>query len=334
MLIENSPKIANIFTCKNCDYTCSKKSEYKRHESTAKHKRLIVVNEKIAGVNEKIAEALHIFICNFCKKEYKSNVGLWKHKKRCIFSDQENNEIIEISEIIEIIKINDGDIHENNENNEINEMQKGNVVELLIKENTDFKHMIMDLVKNNSELQTQMLDICKNVKNTIGNINQNSHNKTFNLQAFLNEECKDAMNMSDFINSIALNESNLEDIGNLGYVEGISKIILKEMNNIEQNKRPMHCTDLKRDVLYIKDENKWEKESPENPRLIHAIREIEQKNIGVFLNEWMPNHPEHRNSESSANNEYLKLMKETMNGSAENITRVIKRIAKEVMIQK
>jgi hypothetical protein len=195
--------------------------------------------------------------------------------------------------------------------------------------------MIMDLVKNNSELQTQMLDICKNVKNTNTiNINQNSNNKMFNLQVFLNEECKDAMNMSDFINSIALNASNLEDIGNLGYVEGISKIILKEMNNIEQNKRPIHCTDLKRDVLYIKDENKWEKESPENPRLIHAIREIEQKNIGVFLNEWMPNHPDHRNSESSENNVYMKLMKETMNGSAENITRVIKRIAKEVMIDK
>jgi hypothetical protein len=143
-----------------------------------------------------------------------------------------------------------------------------------------------------------------------------------------------AIILSDFINSIALNESNLEDIGNLGYVEGISKIILKEMNNIEQNKRPMHCTDLKRDVLYIKDENKWEKESPENSRLIQAIREIEQKNIGVFLNEWMPNHPDHRNSESSENNAYMKLMKETMNGSAENITRVIKRIAKEVMIDK
>jgi hypothetical protein len=137
-----------------------------------------------------------------------------------------------------------------------------------------------------------------------------------------------------FIKSIVLQSSDLLDIGNLGYVEGISKIILKEMNNIEQNKRPMHCTDAKRDVLYIKDENKWEKEGPENPRLINAIREIEQKNIGVFLNEWMPSHPNHRNSESSENNEYMKLMKETMNGSEENITRVIKRIAKEVLIDK
>jgi hypothetical protein len=296
MVIENAPEIQIFkFNCKECDYLCSKNSDFLRHLLTRKHIGNASGNQKIANKNIQ---------CGKCNKIYKSKKGLWSHAKRC---NIEENIIIEENQKIEK---ND------------------------IKALTD---LVMDLVKSNHGLQTQMLELCKNtnINNTNININQNnSHNKTFNLQVFLNEECKDAMNMSEFIKSIVLQSSDLLDIGNLGYVEGISKIILKEMNNIEQNKRPMHCTDAKRDVLYIKDENKWEKEGPENPRLIHAIREIEQKNIGVFLNEWMPSHPNHRNSESSENNEYMKLMKETMNGSEENITRVIKRIAKEVLIDK
>ena len=302
MVIENSPDFHLFkFICNHCDYTCSRNSEYLRHLLTRKHIGNVSGNQKITDKNIQ---------CTNCNKIYKSNKGLWSHKKRCKL--EENIVIEETQKIEKIEKIEKNDIKALTE-------------------------IVMDLVKSNHGLQTQMLELCKNtnINNTNININQsNSHNKTFNLQVFLNEECKDAMNMSDFIKSIVLQSSDLLDIGNLGYVEGISKIILKEMNGIEQNKRPMHCTDAKRDVLYIKDENKWEKETPENPRLIHAIREIEQKNIGVFLNEWMPNHPDHRNSESSENNAYMKLMKETMNGSAENIYRVIKRIAKEVMIDK
>ena len=292
MVIEKSPEPQVFkFNCKECDYKCNRNSEYLRHSMTRKHIGNHSGNAKITDKNIQ---------CINCNKIYKSNKGLWSHKKRC---NLEENIVIE-------------------EKNDIKALTE----------------IVMDLVKSNHGLQIQMLELCKNTNNNNTNninINQsNSHNKTFNLQVFLNEECKDAMNMSDFIKSIVLQSSDLLDIGNLGYVEGISKIILKEMNNIEQNKRPMHCTDAKRDVLYIKDENKWEKESPDNPKLMHAIREIEQKNIGVFLNEWMPNHPNHRNSESSENNAYMKLMKETMNGSAENIYRVIKRIAKEVMIDK
>lgn len=302
MVIENAPEKHNFkFNCNACEYKCSKNSDFNRHLMTRKHIGNVSGNAKIADKNIQ---------CTNCNKIYKSNKGLWSHKKRC---NLEENIVIKENSIKETQKIEKNDIKALTE-------------------------IVMDLVKSNHGLQTQMLELCKNtnINNTNNiNINQsNSHNKTFNLQVFLNEECKDAMNMSDFIKSIVLQSSDLLEIGNLGYVEGISKIILKEMNGIEQNKRPMHCTDAKRDVLYIKDENKWEKESPENPRLINAIREIEQKNIGVFLNEWMPNHPDHRNSESSENNAYMKLMKETMNGSAENIYRVIKRIAKEVMIDK
>jgi hypothetical protein len=301
MVIEKAPENRVFkFKCNICHYKCSRNSEYMRHLMTRKHLGNASGNPKITDKNIQ---------CKKCNKIYKSKKGLWSHTKRCNFLDENS---IEENLIIE-------------ENKKIIENHD-------IKALTD---LVMDLVKSNHGLQTQMLELCKNTNTNNININQsNSHNKTFNLQVFLNEECKDAMNMSEFIKSIVLQSSDLLDIGNLGYVEGISKIILKEMNGIERNKRPMHCTDAKRDVLYIKDENKWEKESPDNPKLMHAIREIEQKNIGVFLNEWMPNHPDHRNSESSENNEYLKLMKETMNGSEENINKVIRRIAKEVVIDK
>ena len=129
------------------------------------------------------------------------------------------------------------------------------------------------------------------------------------MNFFLNEQCKNAINLSKFIDDLEVTRDDLINTGQLGFVEGISKIILKELSETAQNKRPVHCSDIKRETMYVKQENKWEKESPENPRLINAIREIEQKNIGVFLNEWMPNHPDHRNSESSENNAYMKLMK-------------------------
>ena len=194
--------------------------------------------------------------------------------------------------------------------------------------------LVLELVKSNTDLQKQVIDLCKNT-NTTNNTNTiNSNNKTFNLQVFLNEECKDAMNLSEFIKSIVVGTENLVDMGELGYVEGMSKIIIKEMKELGENKRPVHCSDGKRETLYIKEENKWEKEDSENLKLKYAIRDIEKKNMNALMNKWVPEHPNCMDGTSSENDEYMKLVKEVMNGSQENINKVIKRLAKEVFIDK
>jgi hypothetical protein len=321
------PINADKFSCNLCDFKCRKQSNYNLHLTTRKHK------DQAKNDMDKNKKMPHDNTCH-CGKKNNYYSGLWRHQQKC------NNQVL-INESGEQNKLGEQN-KSTDENVDINveeekeEAKDPNIVNILIKENIDFKHMIMDLVKNNNDLQLQMLEICKNSNTTTNNSHNNthSHNKTFNLQVFLNEECKDAMNMSEFIKSIVLQSSDLLDVGQLGYVEGISKIIIKEMNEIEQNKRPMHCSDAKRETIYIKEENKWEKEGPDHYKLMCAIKNIEKKNMGVLLNEWIPEHPEHRNSESSLNDEYLKLMKETMNGSADNINKVIKRIAKEVMIDK
>ena len=141
------------------------------------------------------------------------------------------------------------------------------------------------------------------------------------------------MNLSEFINSLQVQLSDLENMSSLGYTEGISKIILNEMSGIDQNKRPVHCTDIKRDTLYVKDEDKWEKEQPEFPKLKQAIRRVEQKNFGL-MGEWQAEHPDYKDSTTHENTEFLKLVSQTMNGTPENMYRVIKRIAKEVVIDK
>jgi hypothetical protein len=177
--------------------------------------------------------------------------------------------------------------------------------------------------------------MCEKIQpNTINSHNTtNNNNKTFNLQFFLNEECKDAMNMSEFINSIELKLSDLENIGKLGYVEGMSNIIIKQLNDTDMYKRPVHCSDAKRETLYIKEENKWEKEGPENNKMIKAVHGVDRKNYQM-LNTWKDAHPKYLDGQSKQCDEYMKLMSKVMDGAKENINKVIKKVAKEVLIDK
>jgi hypothetical protein len=163
--------------------------------------------------------------------------------------------------------------------------------------------------------------------------NTNSNNKTFNLQFFLNEQCKDAMNMSEFINQIQLKLSDLENVGKLGYVEGISNIIIKKLNDTDMYKRPLHCSDAKRETLYIKEEDKWEKESPENTNMKKMVKKVDYKNIGL-IGEWKDQHPDHRESTCPDNDTYLKILVQSMSGDEEHVEKVIKKISKEVTIDK
>jgi hypothetical protein len=193
-------------------------------------------------------------------------------------------------------------------------------------------------LNQNNQLQQQVIEIYKNGINNITNSNVNSNNKTFNLQLFLNETCKDAMNITDFVDSLKLQISDLENVGKLGFVDGLSSIIVKSLKQLDVTKRPVHCSDSKRDVLYIKDENKWEKENEENKKLKQAIKHIAHKNCKL-IPEWKAKNPECIYSNSQKSDEYNKIVLESMGGgpdidndSYEN--KIIKKIAKEVVIGK
>jgi len=200
------PKNAKKFYCECCNFLCSKQSNYTAHLMTAKHGKQEKRYKMISNDDEKMPKNAEKYVCN-CGKEYKHYSGLWRHHKICSFVMQEMKE----------------DKKENQEKNEIKILTS----------------LITDLVKTNHELQTQMLEVIKHGTT----INNNSHNKTFNLQFFLNETCKDAMNIMDFVDSIKLTLSDLEKVGQIGYVEGISNIITTNLKALDVTQRPIHCTD-------------------------------------------------------------------------------------------
>jgi hypothetical protein len=238
--------------------------------------------------------------CN-CGKSYKERSGLYRHKKIC------DNSVYKDDEIITTDK----------------------------KEICD-KELIMTLVKQNAEL----LEIIKNGTNNCNNNNNicsNNNNKTFNLQVFLNETCKDAMNISEFIDNISLQLADLENIGKLGYVEGVSNIIIKNLNALDVTQRPMHCTDKKRETVYVKDDDEWQKEEEDKKYIKSVISNVVTKNLQL-LSEYEDKYPECMNPESKKSDEYNKIIMETMGGGGsngeKNKEKILRKIAKEVVIEK
>jgi hypothetical protein len=197
------------------------------------------------------------------------------------------------------------------------------------------KEIIMTLLNQNNQLQNQIIELCKENKSMI--TNNNSYNKTFNLQVFLNETCKDAMNIMDFVDSIKLQLTDLETVGKIGYVEGISNIIVKNLNSLDETKRPVHCTDTKREVMYIKDDNKWEKENETKQKMRKVIKHIAHKN-SKLLNDFQHKYPDCGKSDSKFADQYNKLVVEAMGGKGDNDLekedKIIKNIAKGVTIDK
>ena len=196
------------------------------------------------------------------------------------------------------------------------------------------KDLIMMLVKQNSEL----LEVIKNgTHNTTNSHNTITNNKTFNLQFFLNETCKDAMNIMDFVDSIKIQLSDLENVGKLGYVDGISNIIAKNLNSLDETKRPVHCTDTKREVMYVKDEDKWEKEEDNKPKIRKLIKHVAHKNTKL-LKDYKTKYPGCEKSESKYSDKYDKLIVEAFGGKGDNDDakedKIIKNILKEVKIEK
>ena len=306
------PKIPDNFSCIKCDYnTCSKK-DYNKHILTQKHKNneIAMFGKDFVQINPKKTQNDKLE-CEFCKKKYVDYSGIWRHKKKC--SNLKIN-IVEENVIIE----NNKDFKE--------------LFNLQLNENKELKNLILELVKKDSLINNN------NIVNNNNNINTiNSHNKTFNLQFFLNETCKDAMNMSDFINSLTLQLSDLENVGKLGFVDGISNIIIKNLEALEVEKRPVHCCDSKRETMYIKDQDKWEKDDNEMKRMKELVRYVRDKNISM-VNIWRDLYPECVKSNSKKTTQFNEIYMESFGGEKgtkkEKEEKIISRIAKSVIIDK
>jgi dGTP triphosphohydrolase len=296
-------KVANFFECSICDYNTSRKSSYTKHILSSKHLKLTNVNKTLTENCEKVANEV-IFTCQKCCKIYKSRVGLWKHKKSCT---EENSDT--------------------NINNPLELTQE--TILAILKQNSEFQQMLLDQSKT-------MMELAKNSSITNNNTN-NSHNKTFNLNLFLNETCKNAMNINDFVDSLQLQLSDLEKVGEVGYIEGISNIIIKNLNAMDVTLRPVHCTDKKRETMYIKDEDKWEKEDVNKVKMHKMVRKVANKNIHL-IQDFKDKYPDCIRSTSRHSDKYNKIIVESMGGTGDNEyekeEKIIKKIAKEVVIDK
>ena len=208
----------------------------------------------------------------------------------------------------------------------------------VVKQNKELVTLNNEAQKHNQELTNKLVELCGNVTNNT-QINNNSHNnnKTFNLNMFLNETCKDAMNINDFIDSLQLQLSDLEEVGKLGFVDGISNIIVKNLKALDVHKRPVHCADKKREVIYIKDENKWEKDNDEKLKMRKAIKRVAFKNENL-LSKYKELHPGCNYSDSKYSDYYSKLVIEALGGAGNNDIekqdKIINNIVKEIVIDK
>ena len=305
------------FFCEKCIFITSNKKDYNKHISTRKHLRMT------EGL-PKNPEKPQSFFCN-CGKSYKYKQGLWKHSQKCNYT----NKTIETTETNEVIEMNG---------------PSSNIILLLfqeqIKENKEFKELIIEQNKQNQELQKQLIELANKSNSSITNNTTNNciTNNKFNINFFLNEQCKDALNITDFINSLTLKLTDLENFGKFGFAEGISKIFIRGLKELDIYKRPIHCSDLKREVLYVKDENKWEKENDDKKKLKNVIHHISSKNIKQ-IPEWVKQNPNCKNSDSKKNDVYLKMISNSMCGIDEtetehNFNKIISNVVKEVVIEK
>jgi hypothetical protein len=295
------------FYCKKCDYGTSKKSSYSDHLLSAKHKKSMISNIS----NGKISKICNKFTCKNCNKVYKDNSGLWRHNKKCIKVKESPDTIIENSE-------NPADV--------VRLLLNQNME--LIKQNQEFKDLIIE--QNN-----KMIEVAKEAK-IINNTTNNTNN--FNLQFFLNEQCKDALNIMEFINQLQLNTTDLDMVGRLGYSEGISKLFIRGLKQLDVFKRPLHCSDLKREVLYVKDKDSWEKDTDENNKIKTAIKYIAAKNFKQ-INEWREKNPESDDYDSKKHMDYHQIVIHSMGGATkeedeQHYNKIIRNVAKESIIDK
>jgi len=284
------------FFCEKCNFITNNKKDYRRHLSTSKHARLCENNDNTTEFPLKTQKHKQ-FIC-LCGKEYNDRAGLWRHKKKCQETEEE-----EVKKEIEEIK------KEENTNDK-------ELLTFLLKENQEFKKMILDLASKTNVIN-----------------NNTTNNNKFNLNLFLNEKCKDAMNIMDFVDSLKLTLQDLEKTAEVGYVKGISNIIVNGLNQLDVHKRPIHCSDIKRETLYVKDNNIWEKENEDKKKITRAIKHISIRNAKQ-VGEWTKENKGYNDSMNKKSDKYLKIISEANGGEPEEINKIISNISSKITIDK
>ena len=294
---KKSQECRPVYRCEICCYETVRKTDYNKHILTAKHK-----------MDTSIQECRPVCRCGNCGKEYKYSQGLTKHKKSCLI-----NSVIqeESSSVLEVPSVN------------VEEDQNSLLVATLLRQNT--------------ELHNKVLELCKigTINNSNNTTNNNSHNKTFNLNFFLNETCKDAVNLEDFIKSVVLQLSDIVKIGEVGFVDGMSDIIETKLNSLGNHKRPIHCTDAKREVFYVKDNDKWGKD--ENKKKMRALIKRMDRKLAPLLITFNNNHANKGYSSDSEHNKHQQMIIEMVggkNGEDENEDAIIRSISKKTLIEK
>jgi hypothetical protein len=318
MIVDFSSKSSYKYTCNFCDYSTCRKSQYDRHLLTAKHRKIVNDSENSSKPKDDIYECV-------CGKTYKYDSGYYRHKKSCTSQNQQiSDEII---------------------NQPVQSLDTGLVIELL-KQNQEFKELMIDQNKQlqqsheqNNELQKQLLEAVKDGK-TINNNNtiNNTTNNRFNLNVFLNETCKDAINLNDFIQSIVLNIDDFINTGEVGYVKGISSIMVERIRDMEPHIRPIHCTDLKREIVYVKDSNIWAKEDANKTHLRKAIRIVADKNKNL-VHSWIEENPNYEILDTPECDKFFEYTKASLGGYGKEEdnrfeNKIISNVIKEVVIDK
>ena len=306
-------KNAKKYECKDCNFICISKSNYTKHETTAKH-------QNRTNRTQKMQKSPSLYICSYCDKEFKARNSLWYHKQKCLLQSDYNAN-----------KIEDDDITTDS-------------IMLLMSQNQDFKQMLIDQNKimieqqnENKKLQAQLLEAANDTKN-ITNITNNTqnNNQKFNLNLFLNTTCKDAMNMSDFIENIQVDFKDIENIGKNGYISGMTNMILSRIKDLDITKRPLHCTDLKRETMYIKDNDEWSKDSADNTKLRDMISIVAKQNYNT-VPIWRKEHPDCNVSDHPSYNLCIDMMRNIIgdvgSDKARLDSKVIKNLSRHIIIK-
>jgi hypothetical protein len=277
------------FNCENCNYYCDVKSNYKKHLITKKH--IEKSKNNILNTSTIKYQKASEHKCENCNKVYKSRNGLWYHKRKCITE-------------------NKNDVNDNNNNNNKNE----NLVLKLIAQNQELMNLLTNQNEETKELHetirhqsVTIQEIIPKIGNNNNNITNNNNNK-FNMNVFLSEDCKDAINFSDFIKRIQVSVEDLENQTQLGYVNGIAKLFIDNIKELGINKRPIHCTDKKRNTLYIKENDEWSKEGSQEC-VVKGIEDITRKTYGRLIKLKAENPVEYSDGDSAFSNKCLVIQK-------------------------
>ena len=293
MEINLSQKILQKYVCDLCSYSTSYSKDYKKHLQTKKHKSITM------EIDGNIKEIKKILFCQNCDKQFLTNAGLWKHNKKCLTK----------KDITPIIPEPMNEEHHH-------------FIQYFLKENSEFKQLMIEQSKQMLEQNKHIVELAKNSGHNNNSTNIVNNSQSFNLQFYLNETCKDAMNIMDFVSQLSVGITDLEETGRLGFAEGISKIFINGLKQININDRPIHCSDLKRETLYIKNNNEWNKETGDKLLLTNAIKHVAHKNMKQ-ISDWTKSHPNYRDPSSKENDKYLQIVSEAMSGSTEEEQKII-----------